>query len=62
MSEHIPSNPEHTVIRGDSEETSYHCDRTNTCHWSARLCKGGRVWDGLRVGRKRKWRYQGSGE
>ena len=46
MLEHIPSNPEHTVIRGDW--ASYHCDRTNTCHWSAVLCKGVWVQEGLR--------------
>lgn len=43
---HIPSNPEHTVIRGDW--ASYHCDRTNTCHWSTELCKGVWVREGLR--------------
>lgn len=42
MSEHIPSNPEHTVIRGDW--ASYHCGRENTCHWSAELCKDGEGW------------------
>lgn len=33
--EHIPSNPEHTVIRGNW--ASYHCDRTSTRHWFADL-------------------------
>lgn len=46
MLEHIPSNPEHTVIRGDW--ASYHCDRTNTCHWSVVLCKGVWVQEGPR--------------
>lgn len=57
MLEHIPSNPEHTVIRG--HWASYHSDHTNTCHWSAELCKG--VWGcgrGEWLGRGGSWGFR----
>lgn len=60
MLEHIPSNPEHTVIRGDW--ASYYCDSTKTCHWSAELCKGVCVWEGWGAEWKRKQRSWWPGE
>lgn len=42
MLEHIPSNPEYTVIRADCASHPFDC--TNTRHWSAELFYG--VWDG----------------
>lgn len=57
MFEHIPSNPEHTVIIG--VWASNHVDHTNSYQWSAEVCKGVWPWEGWRIERRRrKWRLQ----
>lgn len=51
--EHIPCNPQSSIIRGSW--ASYHCDHTNTYHWSAKVSgskrgreeRGREGWKGL---------------